>query len=186
MSRIDASLFLHFLIKPLVFINLIVAGWHKIMNWGARWTDIKTSSRKKKIKIDINKVNDLIWCIFFCRKTFHLKYQQLFLLTLKPLISKIYFSPLRYVYMRLNAGCHVTGWGVLALWLRKAEHLIKWNPPGGFVTGTLQPVFPIRTAAEPWTTLCESFMVALHHFGAVNTVLVIAIPHVEQRRKILQ
>ena len=65
-----------------------------------------------------------------------------------------------------------------------SPHRLK--PPQGFVTGTLQPVFPIRTAAELRMTLSVRFMVGLYHFGAVNTVLAIAIPHVEQRRKILQ
>lgn len=51
----------------------------------------------------------------------------------------------------------------------RTPHQLK--VPLGFVTGRLQPVFPIRTAAEPWMTLCVRFTVGLYHFGAVNTVL---------------
>lgn len=40
----------HYLIKTLIFINLIVARWHTIMNRGACWIDITTLSKREEKK----------------------------------------------------------------------------------------------------------------------------------------
>lgn len=182
MSRIDASLS-RFLIKPLVFINLIVARWHKIMNWGACWIDITTLNRKKKDKnrwskwsqlMQFLQQNILAWPEI--PPNFHMEFKTSDLQNLL-LTTEICLYP-----VRCSLSC--SGMRLTSFMAEKSRTPHQLKVPLGFVTGRLQPVFQNSS----WTlndTLCEVYGWFISLWGSKHCTA-IAILHVEQRRKILQ
>lgn len=152
-----------------------------VLNW---YNDIKQKGGKKSSREWVSE-GSLFWTWLQTSPARHVQFN---LGSLR--------SALRHVCMRRGGVCHVAGGRLLVSWLSKAEHLIGWTPhhplpcplprPGGVYNRYTSACFPYQNSSWTLNDTVPRFMVDLYHFGAVNSELPDAIPHVEQRRKIFQ